>query len=215
MKSRWSHFTELNCRMEPRRTSYFKPNPSCELEKKKKKQWLQPQSVSFCHAELPAWYTQTKQTERGTRKKSQRGRHSRKSHSHRHCTREPGDRRPARVCTGILNICKSCICFHTDRCSTALSIISPSQFMFSCTYNRLDLFFFSIRVLGKRKKNKSDKEWRKTVSCKSEPFLNYSFKKKKKYKVFNIYVDLEITVLQWWKKYSDQFHYHTFKVSLH
>lgn len=93
MKSRWSHFTELNCRMEPRRTSYFKPNPSCELEKKKKKQWLQPQSVSFCHTELPAWYTQTKQTERGTRKKSQRGRHSRKSHSHRHCTREPGDRR--------------------------------------------------------------------------------------------------------------------------
>lgn len=130
-------------------------------------------------------------------------------------TLHQGARWPARVCAGILNICKSCICFHTDRCSTALSIISPSQFMFSCTYNRLDLFFFSIRVLGKRKKNKSDKEWRKTVSCKSEPFLNYSFKKKKKYKVFNIYVDLEITVLQWWKKYSDQFHYHTFKVSLH
>lgn len=94
-------------------------------------------------------------------------------------TLHQGARWPARVCAGILNICKSRICFHTDRCSTALSIISPSQFMFSCTYNRLDLFFFSIRVLGKRKKNKSDKEWRKTVSCKSEPFLNYSFKKKK------------------------------------
>ena len=98
MKSLWSHFTELNCRVLPRRTSYFNSNPSCELEKKKKKrkkrkQWLQPQSVSFCHAELPAWYTQTKQTERGTRKKSQRGRHSRKSHSQRHCTREPGDQR--------------------------------------------------------------------------------------------------------------------------
>ena len=37
MKSLWSHFTELNCRVLPRRTSYFNSNPSCELEKKKKK----------------------------------------------------------------------------------------------------------------------------------------------------------------------------------
>lgn len=85
-------------------------------------------------------------------------------------TLRQGARRPARVCAGILNICKSCICFHTDRCSTALSIISPSQFMFSCTYNRLDLFFFSIRVLGKRKKTRVTKSEERQFPASLNPF---------------------------------------------
>lgn len=167
MKSRWSHFTELNCRMEPRRTSYFKPNPSCELEKKKEKAVTTAAECEFLSYRAACLIHPNKTNrERNPEEITAR---TALQEIPQPPTLHQGARRPARVCAGILNICKSCICFHTDRCSTALSIISQVSLCFRVHITGWT-FFFSIRVLGKRKKTRVTKSEERQFPASLNPF---------------------------------------------